>query len=168
MARETKAAREARLVKEAVEAGYDSMEEYEASLKAGPVDSDSDSEGDSQGRRDLAPETLGFVSSEVQDVPADELPNFGLRDSKYAEYNQHLIDSFNKGELDGKFTAWKKSGRVNDPEALVDALRNAATRLKIGADIRMDKDEATLEPNGYVYFCARPVREKKSSTSTEG
>jgi hypothetical protein len=170
MARETKAQKEQRIVQEAHDAGFTSVEDYEASLKVDAGSENGDSSNGDKNRRNLSPEALGFVASEVQDIPFEELPDFGMRDSKYAEYIAALTDSYNKGEKltgDAEFQAWKRSNRVDDPHALAAAIRNAAVRMKIGAEIRIDKDEATLEPNGYVYFCGRPVRERNVAATAE-
>lgn len=105
-------------------------------------------------RRDLSPEALGFTLEGVE-VP-DEIPDFATRDSKYAMYFAALKASYGDGK-------WRKVTNIPDPEALGDALRNAAVRIDLGLEVRLGRTDDGQELTGEVYFLAREKREKKTA-----
>lgn len=117
---------------------------------------ESDGEERNKKMRDLAPEALGFDLGRVGDVSENDLPDFAMRDSKYGQYFTALHDSFQRD-------TWKVV-TVPDPEALGDALRNAAVRLGYGLEVRLYRDESGAL-TGDVYFKAREKRAKSANGS---
>lgn len=118
-----------------------------------------DSESETAEKRDLSPSALGFDVNEVKDVPDDELPDFTVINSKYKEYFKALRDSHERG-------VWKHVSGVADVELMERALRNAASKLKLGLDVRTTTDDND-QPDGNLYFKARDKRAKAANGAAE-
>lgn len=100
--------------------------------------------------KDLSPEALGVTEDNFADYEG-ELPKQSAANEKYRVYYDELMDSYTRGVN-------KRVRGVENPQDLVNALRNAASNNGIGIDTRII--------DGDVYFRGREKRAKKPSQST--
>jgi hypothetical protein len=104
------------------------------------------------GRRrytDLSPQALGVSEQNFEDFDG-ELPKQSSND-KYSLYYDMLEDSYQRG-------VGKRVTGIENPEALLNALRNAASSSGIGIDTRI----VTEEGESVVYFKGREKRGKRA------
>lgn len=95
--------------------------------------------------KDLSPQALGVTEDNFEDFDG-EFPKQSAANERYKVYYEQLMDSYERGVA-------KMAKDVEDPEALVNALRNAASNNGIGIDTRI--------VDGVVYFKGREKRAKK-------